>query len=110
MKKSDCKKELGFFHGWHYNGGLRKEVSEMLKEHSQLELSLSPYQGIYDGIIHQADHKVVCAKYTVKGYLLCAYENDLDIDAVYIYRRNKTPTKKWEFFSALFHYKGCALS
>ena len=52
LKKSDSlKKELGFFPYWRYNRNIGKEGSEMLKDHSQLKLSLSPYQEIYDAVI-----------------------------------------------------------
>ena len=52
LKKShSLKKELGFFSCWHYNRSMGKEDSEMLKDHSQLKRSLSPYQEIYDAII-----------------------------------------------------------
>ena len=52
LKKShSLKKELGFFSCGHYNRSMGKEDSEMLKDHSQLKRSLSPYQEIYDAII-----------------------------------------------------------
>ena len=52
LKKSDSfEKRIGLFSLMHYNGGIGKEASEMLKDNSQLKLSLSPYQRIYDAII-----------------------------------------------------------